>query len=144
MVFVTVNPSASISSGTNPSKFPILIIAVFSQLVLRPESSRKDSTIFFSLFRDSISNIVATVLSSAKQSDLSVSRLLSFSNCGSSLIGPGKKARGLIDFICRLSSILNSNICAAKLYRRGEGLSPCAWPFHRLNFSEVRFCPSIT
>ena len=109
-----------------------------------PDINWKDSRISFNLLRDSISNIVATVLSSAKQSYLSVSRLLSFSNCGAGLIGPGRKARGRIDFICGSSSILNRRICAAKLYRRGEGLSPCACPFPKLNFSEVRFCPSIT
>ena len=111
--------------------------------MLKLDRVLKDDRISFSLYRDTNSKSVATVLLSAKQSDLSVSRLLSFSICLEGLIGPGSKKRGLIDFILGSSSILKSNICAAKLYSRGEGLSPWACPLPKLNLSGYEFCPNI-
>ena len=83
------------------------------------------------------------MLSSAKQSDLSVSRLLSCSKGEIGAIGPGLSEGGRIFFIFASSSILNSRICAAKLYSRGEGLSPCACPLPSLKKSPTIPCPSM-
>ena len=41
------------------------------------------------------------------------------------------------------SSILKSKICAAKLYSKGDGLSPCACPFSSVIESEKMSPPSI-
>ena len=62
---VIVNPKFRISGGISPFKFPILITAVFSKFVLRPEMDLNSERISFNLFNESYSKIVFTVLSSA-------------------------------------------------------------------------------
>ena len=111
--------------------------------MLRLESVLKLDSISFSLFKEPISKSVPTVLSSAKQSDLSVSLLLSCLKGDIGTIGPGLNLGGCIFFIFASSSILNNRICAAKLYSRGEGLSPYACPFPRLKISPMVPCPKM-
>ena len=75
-------------------------------------------------------------LLSAKHSHVDVSRLDSCvkGSTGSNWIGPIFLSNTGTIFV--FNSILKSSIWAAKLYRRGEGLSPCACPFCRSNVSE--------
>ena len=62
---VIVNPRFRISGGISPFQFPILITAVFSKFVLKPEMDLNSERISFNLFNESYSKIVFTVLSSA-------------------------------------------------------------------------------
>ena len=64
--------------------------------MLRLDSVLKLDSISFSLLKESISKSVPTVLSSPKQSDLSVSRLLSCLKGDIGAIGPGLSVGGHI------------------------------------------------
>ena len=72
------------------------------------------------------------VLSSAKQSHFPVSLLDSCKNRHCGITGPGSAVGKRTSLILGSSSILKRSTWAAKLYKSGEGLSPCGWPFCRL------------
>jgi hypothetical protein len=133
---------------------PICIIEVFSMLHFNPEKVAKFSRIVFNALRLSKLKIVATLVSSAKPSALSVSHLDSASKHGlfSDLIA--SRIAGCVMFsllhtvlgtckwlktlaISGQSSIFSKRICWPMLYSHGEGPLPWVRPRSKLKGGET-------